>query len=81
MSIEHKSTAKAALRNLVATYGSAGTLGLLSEVFLEALPARRGRPTREEKVTRLVTAAMENLLPKVIEAEGLAAAAKARQEG
>lgn len=80
MNVDHKSTAKAALRNLIATYGQAGTLSLLSEVVLEALPSRRGRPTRDERVSRLITSAMEALLPKVIEAEGLAAAAKASRD-
>lgn len=80
MNVDHKSTAKALIRDLIQTYGQAGTLSLLAEVSLEALPARRGRPTREERVTRLVTNTLEGLLPAVIEAEGLAAAAKARND-
>lgn len=67
--ISHKSTAKATLRSLLSTYGKSGTLTLLNEVLTESLPARRGRPTRDQAVTRLVTSALEAIIPEVVTGE------------
>jgi hypothetical protein len=78
--IEHKSTAKASLRNLISSFGTSGTLALLSEVLIEKLPARRGRPTRDEKVSRLVLKTIEGLLDDVVSAEGIAMAAKMKND-
>lgn len=50
----HRSTAKANLRDILAAYGHSGAVALLAEVVAEALPARRGRPTRQEALSRLV---------------------------
>ena len=80
MSIEHKSTAKATIRDLLETYGTAGTLALLGEVVGEKLPARRGRPTRDEAVARLVTKVIGANLSEVITLEGKAMNAKASVE-
>lgn len=73
--ISHKSTAKAAIRNLLAVHGKSGTLNLLNEVLSESLPARRGRPTREEAVTRLITNVLSTIIPEVIAGEEKANAA------
>lgn len=73
-SISHKSTAKAALRNLIAVHGKSGALNLLAEVMAESLPSRRGRPTRDEAVTRLVLGALTVILPEVISGEEKVAA-------
>ncbi len=67
--ISHKSTAKAAIRNLLAVHGKSGTLTLLNEVLSESLPTRRGRPTREEAVTRLITNILDAVIPEVIAGE------------
>lgn len=80
MSIEHKSTAKATLRNLISNFGTAGTLALLSEVLIEKLPSRRGRPTRDEKISRLVLKSLEGLMGDVVAAEGMAMAAKMKND-
>lgn len=80
MSIEHKSTAKATLRDLLNEYGTAGTLALLGEVVSEGLPARRGRPTRDEAVARYVTKVIGTSLPEVITLEGKAMNARAAAE-
>lgn len=80
MSIEHRSTAKSLLRDLLETYGTAGTFALLGEVVGEKLPARRGRPTRDEAVARLVTKVIGTALPEVITLEGKALNAKASAE-
>lgn len=72
MSIEHKSTAKAALREILSIHGHAGTLSLLSEVVLEAVPSRRGRPTRQERVNRLVASSVASFLPSVAALEEVA---------
>ena len=50
----HRSTAKANLRDILTAYGHSGAVALLAEVVAEALPARRGRPTRQEALSRLV---------------------------
>lgn len=78
--IEHRSTAKSLLRSLLETYGTAGTFALLGEVVGERLPARRGRPTRDEAVARMVTKAIGTALPEVITLEGMAMNAKASVE-
>jgi hypothetical protein len=79
--IAHRSTAKATLRSLLSTYGSSGTIALLGEVVLESVPRRRGRPTRDEKVARLIAKTLDGLLPELSEAEHAAAeAAEARSE-
>ena len=57
--MEHKHTAKASLRDLLSAHGKAGVLLLLGEVLREQLPARRGRPTRAEAVTRIALAGLE----------------------
>lgn len=72
--ITHKSTAKASLRNLLAVHGKSGTLNLLAEVMAESLPSRRGRPTRDEAVTRLVLGALTTILPEVVSGEEKVAA-------
>lgn len=64
--ISHKSTAKATIRNLITEHGKSGTLNLLREVLEEGLPARRGRPTRNESVTRLMVSTLETLIPEVV---------------
>ena len=69
MSIDHKSTAKATIRDLFAVYGRAGTRALISEVVMEAVPQRRGRPTRDEKVARLVARTLTDVFPVVAAAE------------
>ena len=69
MSIEHKSTAKAIIRDLLTAYGRAGFLGLVGEVAMEGVERRRGRPTREEKVARLVARVVIEAIPQVAEAE------------
>ncbi|NBT35734.1 MAG: hypothetical protein EBT03_09400 [Betaproteobacteria bacterium] len=79
--IEHRSTAKATIRDLLEAYGTAGTLALLGEVVGEKLPSRKGRPTREEAVARLVTKTIGTALPGVITLEGKALNAKAAREG
>ena len=78
--IEHKSTAKAALRNLLSALGKAGTLALLGEVLMESLPKRKGRPTREESVTRMITSSLSLLLPEVNAAEEKALNAPTQDE-
>jgi hypothetical protein len=80
MSIQHKSSAKASLRSIFSAYGVSGFLGLVSEVLMENLPARRGRPTRDEKVNRLVLSTLEPLLSKVAMAEGVAMAARMKSD-
>lgn len=79
--ISHKSTAKAALRNLLSTYGKSGTLTLLNEVLTESLPTRRGRPTREEAVARLVTSTLGAIIPEVIFCEERAGSNAPDDEG
>lgn len=69
MSIDHKSTAKATIRDLFATYGRAGTLALISEVVMEGVEKRRGRPTRDEAVARMVARTLTDAFPAVSEAE------------
>jgi hypothetical protein len=69
MSIEHKSTAKASLRDLLSAHGKAGVLLLLGEVLREQLPTRRGRPTRAEAVTRIALAGLEKAYQAVANAE------------
>jgi hypothetical protein len=75
MSIEHKSTAKATIRDLLATYGRAGTLALVAEVVMESVPSRRGRPTRDEKVARLVAKSLTDAYGAVAAAEQAALSA------
>lgn len=50
----HRSTAKAAIRDILTAYGHSGAVALLAEVVAESLPTRRGRPTRQEALGRLV---------------------------
>jgi hypothetical protein len=69
MSIEHKSTAKASLRDLLSAHGKAGVLLLLGEVLREELPVRRGRPTRAQTVTRLALAGLESTYQAIANAE------------
>lgn len=64
--VSHKSTAKATLRDLLSQHGKSGTLSLLREVLEEGLPARRGRPTRSESVTRLMVTTLETLIPEIV---------------
>ena len=80
MSMEHRHTAKASLRQLLAAHGSAGLLSLLGEVINEDIPARRGRPTREQAVGRAITKSLGALIPEVIGLEGRAMNAKAKDE-
>jgi hypothetical protein len=79
MSIDHKNTAKATIRDLFAVYGRAGTLALISEVAMEAVPARRGRPTRDEKVARLVARTLTDAFPVVAAAEQAALEAPSKE--
>ncbi len=67
--IEHKSTAKATLRNILSVHGKSGTLLLLKEVLEGALPSRKGRPTREQAVTRMITSVFSTLIPEVVAGE------------
>ena len=67
--MEHKHTAKSAIRGLLAAHGKAGVLSLLGEVLREELPVRRGRPTRKESVTRLALAGLEYAYQAVANAE------------
>lgn len=67
--ISHKSTAKATLRNLLSTFGKSGTLTLLNEVLSESLPSRRGRPTRDEAVTRFIVSAVGAIIPEALGGE------------
>lgn len=78
--MSHRHTAKSSLRQLLAAHGSAGLLSLLGEVINEDLPARRGRPTREEAVGRAITKSLGSLIPEVITLEGKAMNAKAKEE-
>jgi hypothetical protein len=80
MSIEHKSTAKATIRDLITAYGRAGFLSLVGEVAMETVERRRGRPTRDEKVARLVAKAVTEAIPAVAEAEQAALDAAAAAE-
>lgn len=79
MSIDHKSTAKATIRDLFAVYGRAGTLALISEVAMEGVEKRRGRPTRDEKVARLVARTLTEAFPQVAEAEQAALTAPEKE--
>lgn len=79
MSIDHKSTAKATIRDLFAAYGRAGTLALISEVAMEGVEKRRGRPTRDEKVARLVARTLTEAFPQVAAAEEAALAAPEKE--
>lgn len=79
--MNHRHTAKASIRQLLEAHGAAGTLSLLGEVLNESLPARRGRPTRDEAVNRLIVKDLGDLLPEVITLEGKALNAKAKLEG
>jgi len=69
MSIEHKSTAKASLRDLLSAHGKAGVLHLLGEVLREELPVRRGRPTRQEAVVRIALTSLNVAYQNVSNAE------------
>ena len=80
MSIEHKSTAKAIIRDLITAYGRAGFLSLVGEVAMETVERRRGRPTRDEKVARLVAKAVTEAIPVVAQAEQAAIDAAADAE-
>lgn len=57
---------KSTLQALLATYGTLGTVALLSDVLGESLPSRRGRPTRDEACTRAVMKALASVLPDVV---------------
>ena len=67
--LSHRSTAKAALRNLIKDRGLSDFLRLTGEVVGEFLPGRRGRPTRAEAPFHMAFKAINAVLPFVEEAE------------
>ncbi|NBT36179.1 MAG: hypothetical protein EBT03_11725 [Betaproteobacteria bacterium] len=74
-SLSHRSTAKAALRNLIKERGLSDFLRLTGEVVGEFLPGRRGRPTRSEAAFHIAHKAVAAVLPFVEEAEAKASEA------
>lgn len=58
MALIHRHSAKAAVRSLFKAHGKSGAIFLLAEVLREELPARRGRPTREEADARAALKAL-----------------------